>query len=106
MVVIGATTHQVAIDHAWLIDKNPSTDLEIKLALGHSGHAPAFHTSSGGRDLHTVTDACNGFLLLKEVAGDEAMNDSPQETLSDWRLVGMSTATRREYINELNAEGS
>ena len=70
MVVIGATAHQVAIDHAWLIDKNPSADLEIKLALGHSGHAPAFHTSSSGRDFHTVTDAGNGLLLLEEVAGN------------------------------------
>lgn len=43
----GAAADEVAVDHAGFIDKRAATDFEIKLRLGHGGHAAAFHAIRG-----------------------------------------------------------
>ena len=70
VVVEGAAGEQVAVDDAGLVDEDAAADLEIELALGHGGHAPAADAIGPGRNFDAVTDTCDGETVVEEVLGD------------------------------------
>ena len=57
VVMEGTSAHEVAIDHAGFVDEGSSANLQIELALGHGGHAPAHDTIGPGGDFNPMTDA-------------------------------------------------
>lgn len=63
----GAPADEVTVDHAGFIDKRAATNFEIKLRLGHGGHAAAFHAIGARGDFHTVTHAGDGGVFLEEI---------------------------------------
>ena len=66
----GAAADEVAVDHAGFIDKRAATDFEIKLRLGHGGHAAAFHAIGARGDFHAVTHAGDGGVSPKKITCD------------------------------------
>ena len=69
-VVIGATAAEVAIDDARLRNENATTNLEVELALRHGRHLPTAHAIGVRRNLHTVTNGGDRFVLREEILRD------------------------------------
>ena len=65
-----AATHQVAIDHAGLIDERTTADLKIKLAFWYRGHATTSNAIRVGRDLDAVTDAGDRLVGFEKITRD------------------------------------
>ena len=65
----GASTDEVAVDHAWLVDEDAAAYFQIELAFGHGGHAAILHAIRPGGNLHAVADAGNGSVFLEEIFG-------------------------------------
>ncbi len=70
VVVKRAAAHQVAVDHARLVDERAAADFQVELALGHRGHPPPLDATGPGGDFYAVADGADGLVLLEEVPGD------------------------------------
>ena len=71
-VVEGATTDEVAINHAGFVDINATTDFEVEFALGDGGHAATSNTVGSCGNLHSVADAGAREVVIEEITGDKA----------------------------------
>ena len=65
-----STAYEVAVDDAGFVDEGAAADLEIELGLGYGCHPATSHAIGSSRNLDTVTDAGDGSVFLKEIAGD------------------------------------
>ena len=66
----GSTAHEVAVDDAGFVDESAAADLEIELGLGDGCHPATSNAIGSGGNLDAVTDAGDGSVFLKEIAGD------------------------------------
>ena len=86
----GTAADEVAVDNAGFIDKCAATDFEIKLRLGHGGHAAAFYTIGARGNFHAVTHAGDGGVLLEEITRDT------QEILVFANVLRRTAATEKD----------
>lgn len=70
VVVVGASTDQVAVDHAGFVNEDPTADLQVELAFWNGSHPTAFDTACEGWDFDSMADACDGLISIKEGAGN------------------------------------
>lgn len=66
IVVEGASTDEVAVDHAGFVDEGSSANLQVELAVGRGGHAPPHDTICPGGDFHPVADAANRQVVVEK----------------------------------------
>ena len=67
VVVIGPAADKVAIDDTGFIDKSPAANFQIKTTLLDGCHFSSAYAIGIGRNLNSMTDAGDRFVLFKKV---------------------------------------
>lgn len=70
VVVVGSSADRVAIDHAWLIDKDSTAHLQVEPAFGYRRHCAAADAVGVGGNFEAVTNAGDRFSRGKEMPSD------------------------------------
>src|SRR3954469_17522376 len=68
VVVERASAHEVAIDHAGLVDVDAAADFEVELALRHRRHAASADAIGTRGDLDAMADAGAWLAVVEEPA--------------------------------------